>query len=82
MNVPHRVNISRPSVAYLFRKEKEKLMVTELKQTIHQCAWCRSLIVNGERIEDIPGFVADNHGICKVCACAMELQCMDSYSNE
>ncbi len=49
---------------------------------VHQCAWCRSLIIDGVRIPDIPGFVADSHGICLVCATAMEMQIIDTYDAE
>ncbi len=45
--------------------------------TIHQCAWCGSLMIDGYRInpEDCD-IVPDSHGICRICATAMEIQCM------
>lgn len=47
-------------------------------QIIHQCAWCRSYIIDGNRIDvsDIDTSNVDSHGICEICACAMEIQCM------
>lgn len=56
-------------------------MVTELKQTVHQCAWCKSLMIDGVRIEDIPDFTPESHGICLVCAASMEMQILDDYSD-
>jgi len=52
------------------------------KQVVHQCAWCRSMMIDGIRIEDIPGFTPDSHGICLVCACTMEMQIIDTYDAE
>jgi len=49
---------------------------------IHQCAWCKRLMIEGARIEDIPGFVPDSHGICLVCMAAMEMHIIDSYDGE
>ncbi len=58
-------------------------MVTAQKTVqIHQCAWCRSLIIDGERIEDIPGYIPESHGICKICACSLEMQTLAAYDNE
>ena len=73
----------RPGGAiYYRRKEAAIQMITDEKILVHQCAWCRSLIVDGERIPDIPGYTAESHGICKVCACSLEMQALDIYNSE
>lgn len=57
-------------------------MVTDLgKVIIHQCSWCKCNMIDGERIEDCD-IVPESHGICKVCACSLEMQCMDTYGND
>jgi len=41
---------------------------------IKQCAWCKSLMVNGIRIDKSPGLISDmSHGICITCKKEMEL---------
>lgn len=54
-------------------------MITD--ERVHQCAWCRSYIINGIRIDasNIDVNAIDSHGICLICACAMEMQALDTY---
>lgn len=57
-------------------------MVTDLgKVIIHQCSWCKCNMIDGERVEDCD-IVPESHGICKVCACVLEMQVLDSYNQE
>jgi hypothetical protein len=60
-------------------------MNTTLKNpAIHQCAWCKSYIVDGSRIDasNIDTSQVDSHGICEICACTLEMQVLDIYNNE
>jgi len=34
---------------------------------IHQCAWCRCLMVDGEKFEDCHEILDMSHGICLEC---------------
>ena len=44
---------------------------------VHQCAWCKSLMIKGERVNDTVATKFDgnnSHGICKECKVAMMLE--------